>query len=447
MPVATRFAPSPTGLLHVGNARTALITWLVARQQGGTFLLRLDDTDAERSTADFAAAIETDLAWLGLAWDAFARQSDRMARYDAAIARLKADGRLYPCYETPEELALKRKTQLQRHLPPLYDRAGLSLTAAERRRLEAQGRLPHWRFLLEHEAIAWHDLIRGPVRFHGKDLSDPVLIREDGRPLYHLCSVVDDIDFAITHVVRGEDHVANTAAHIQMARALGAAPPVFAHLPLITDAAGQGLSKRLGSLSLQALREAEGLEPMAVNSLLAKLGTADPIEPRLSLDPLVAELDFAKFARAAPKFDPDELVRLNARILHETPYPAIRGRLAALGLAGIDAAFWQAVRPNLTRLRDLQDWLRVARGPVVPVIEDADYLAAAAARLPPEPWGPETWEAWTAALRRDTGRKGKALFLPLRLALTGRDHGPELKQLLPLIGRGRALARLRGEPA
>ena len=444
MTVAVRFAPSPTGLLHVGNARTALVTWLFARRHGGRFLLRLDDTDVERGSEDYAAAIENDLAWLGLTWDDLARQSERRARYAAAIARLKAAGRLYPCYETPEELALKRKALLQRHLPPIYDRAALALDTAARQRLEAEGRRPYWRFRLEHAPIAWHDLVRGPVQFHGKDLSDPVVIREDGSPLYHLCSVVDDIDFAITHVVRGEDHVANTAMHVQMFAALDAAPPAFAHLPLIADAEGRGLSKRLGSLSLAALRDDEDIEPMAVSSLLARLGTADPVEPCLSLEPLIASFDFGRFGRASPKFDLEELVRLNARILHETPFTDVAQRLAARGLSGVDAAFWAAVRPNLTRLGDVAAWWQVTHGSVTPVIEDQAFLADAAALLPAEPWGGDTWAAWTAAIGAQTGRKGKQLFMPLRLALTGQAHGPELKALLPLIGRMRAEARLLG---
>ncbi|HET8725920.1 MAG TPA: glutamate--tRNA ligase [Alphaproteobacteria bacterium] len=447
MTVAVRFAPSPTGLLHVGNARTALVVWLFARKAGGSFLLRLDDTDLERSTPEFAEAIERDLAWLGLVWDRFVRQSDRTARHDAAIRRLKEDGRLYPCYETLEELALKRKSRLAQGLPPIYDRAALQLTAADRARLEAEGRRPHWRFRLEPGAIEWTDLVRGPVRFDAADLSDPVLVREDGRPLYHGSSVVDDIDLRITHVVRGEDHVANTALHVQMIRALGGEPPAFAHLPLIADAAGQGLSKRLGSLSLQALREEEGVEPMAVASLLAKLGTSDPVEPHHSLDSLVQEFDWAKFSRATPKFDVEDIFRLNARILHDMPYAAAAERLSVLGLPPVGEAFWHAVRPNLSRLADIVEWWRVATGPILPVREDPAFAERAAALLPPEPWGEETWSRWTGAVKEATGAKGKALFQPLRQALTGLDHGPELKTLLPLIGRERAVKRLMGEAA
>lgn len=448
--IAVRFAPSPTGRLHVGNVRLALVNWLFARRHGGSFLLRLDDTDLERSREEYADGIVEDMRWLGLEWDRFARESDRMERYGDAVERLKAAGRLYPCYETAEELSLRRKSLVSRGLPPVYDRAALRLGEAERRRLEAEGRRPHWRFLLEHGEIAWDDLVRGPQRFSGRDLSDPVLVREDGRPLYTLTSVVDDADLAITHVIRGEDHVANTAVQIQLWQALGAPVPGFAHLPLLADASGQGLSKRLGSLSVASLRE-DGIEPMALASLLAKLGTSDPVEPRASLDELAAEFDLSKVSRATAKFDPAELERLNARLIHAMAFEAAAPRLEAVGVgAGIgqaDAAFWEAVRPNLSRMSDALDWWRVAREPIRPVIEDAEFAAEAARLLPPEPWGEETWGAWTGAVKEATGRKGKALFLPLRLALTGREHGPEMRNLLPLVGHARAAARLAGETA
>jgi glutamyl-tRNA synthetase len=390
MTIATRFAPSPTGLLHLGNARTALVAWLFARSAGGRYVLRFDDTDRERSSDDYIAAIRQDLAWLGIDWDEEVRQSDRFALYDRAIARLKAAGRLYPCYETPDELALKRRSQLSRGLPPIYDRAALELTEEHRAQLESQGRRPHWRFKLAHAAIEWQDLVRGPVHFEGRDLSDPVLIREDGSPLYHVCSVVDDIALGITHVVRGEDHVANTAAHVQLFEALGAEPPAFAHLTLITDAAGQGLSKRLGSLSLAALRDEEGLEPMAVVGVLARLGTSDPVEPFVDPAPLIAGFDFAKFARGSPKLDPEDLGRINAAVLHELPFSAVKDRLQAMGLEEVGPAFWDAVRPNLARFREVADWWRIVAGPVLPAVEDPEFCREAAALLPPEPWDAAT---------------------------------------------------------
>ena len=447
MTISVRFAPSPTGLLHVGNIRLALVNWLFARKAGGSFLLRLDDTDFERSTPEFAAAIEADLSWLGLAWDRWARQSDRLQRYVGAVKRLEADGRLYPCFESADELGLKRKSLLARGLPPLYDRAALRLTDRDRDRYQAEGRRAHWRFKLDHAPVRWNDLVRGPVQFEGAALSDPVLVREDERPLYTLSSVVDDIDFSISHVIRGEDHVANTAVQIQLWQALGGAVPEFAHLPLLTDASGQGLSKRLGSLSVQSLREDDGLEPMALLSLLARLGTADSIEPLRNLAELVAGFDMSRVSRATPKFDAEELKRLNARLLHETPFAEAKPRLEALGFAGVDERFWLAVRPNLGRLADAADWWQVTHSPVAPTLPDQDFTRAAAALLPPEPWDENTWSAWVERVKAETGAKGKALFLPLRLALTGREHGPELKNLLPLIGRERALARLSGRTA
>ncbi|MCB1555715.1 MAG: glutamate--tRNA ligase [Alphaproteobacteria bacterium] len=434
MTVRTRFAPSPTGYLHVGNVRTALITYLFTKSQNGHFLLRIDDTDRERSKAEYETAIEDALVWMGIVWDEKARQCDRMKRYQEVIERLKAAGRLYPCYETPEELSLKRKTQLSRGLPPIYDRGALALSDEQRAAYETQGRTPHWRFKLIHEPIVWQDLVRGEVKFHGADLSDPVLIREDGSPLYHLCSVIDDMDYDITHIVRGEDHVSNTAAHIQMFEALGAPVPLFVHLPLLSDSEGGKLSKRMGSLSIHELRDHEGLEAMAIVDLMARLGTSDPIEPFTDTQPLIKDFAFSKFGRGAPKFDVEELMRLNAKILHATAFDDVAVRLARMGLPALDETFWNAVRPNLARLDDIKEWARVAHGPVSPVIEDPDFIAEARKHLPPAPWNENTWMDWANAVKNATGRKGKDLFMPLRQALTGMDHGPELAVLLPLIG-------------
>ncbi|MCB1531535.1 MAG: glutamate--tRNA ligase [Alphaproteobacteria bacterium] len=442
MSVRVRFAPSPTGFLHIGNARTALLTWLFARKNSGHFLLRIDDTDRERSRDECEQDIMDSLTWLGLNWDDKANQKDRMDFYNKRITQLKADGRLYPCYETPEELSLKRKSQLSRGKPPIYDRAALDLTDAQKAKYEAEGRQPHWRFKLLDEPIEWDDLIRGPVSFKGSDLSDPVVLREDGTPLYHLCSVIDDIDFGITHVIRGEDHVSNTATHVQMFKAMGATPPEFVHMSLISDAEGGKLSKRLGSLSMRDLREDEGLEPMSIISLLARLGTSDPIEAFRAIDPIIESFDFSKFSRGTPKFDPEELVRLNAKILHETGYEDIKPRLDEIGADDVDETFWNAVRPNLEKLSDIKDWWHVAKGPVEPVIEDADFIAQAAALLPPAPWDENTWSTWANKVKDETGRKGKQLFMPLRQALTGMEHGPELSDLLVLIGPEKAQERL-----
>ncbi len=448
MPVTkVRFAPSPTGFLQVGNARIALVNWLFARQRDGVVLLRLDDTDQARSEARFADAIQEDLTWLGLTWDEFARQSERHARYDAALATLKAAGRLYPCYETAEELESKRAAQRARNKPPVYDRSALNLSEADRARLEAEGRRPHWRFRLEGGEVAWDDLARGRQRVQAGSVSDPVLVREDGQPLYTLTSMVDDLELEVTHVIRGEDHVTNTAAQIQLAEALGGTPPAFAHLPLLLDSDGQKLSKRTQGLSLAELRDDRGIEAMALLSYLAKLGTSDPVEERHSLNALLEEFDIQRFSSAAPRFLDAELLRLNERLLHATPFEEVRGRLEAMGLQNVDPEFWEAIRPNLQRLSDAATWDRVCGDVVEPWVEEPEVLAQAAALLPEEPWGEATWRAWTQAVKAATGRKGAKLFKPLRKALTGLDHGPELAVLLPRIGRERAYRRLRGEAA
>ncbi len=447
MTVRVRFAPSPTGMLHVGNARTALITWLFAKRHGGHFLLRIDDTDLERSKIEYEKAIEESLIWLGLPWDEKANQKLRLDRYAVHIEKLKANGRLYPCYETEEELALKRKSLLGRGLPPIYDRGALKLTDEQKKAYEAEGRKPHWRFKLEHKPIIWNDMIRGEVKFDGAQLSDTVAIREDGTPLYHLCSVIDDVDFRITHVVRGEDHVSNTATHIQMFEAMGAKPPAFAHLSLISDSEGGKLSKRIGSLSMVEIRDNEGLEPMAVNSLLARLGTSDPIEAFTDLKPLIENFDFNKFSRGTPKFDPDELIRLNSKIIHQADFSTVNVRLAQMGLADLDEDFWLAVRANLQKISDIKEWWHVAKGPVQPKIEEPEFIAQAMALLPPTPWNNETWNLWVNAVKDKTGRKGKQLFMPLRQAITGMDHGPELAGLLPLIGPDAVKERLNSRKA
>ena len=446
--IKVRFAPSPTGRLHLGNARGALINWLFARHVGGRFLLRLDDTDRERSTSEFAAAIETDLAWLGIGWDEYVRQSDRLAVYALAAARLKAGGRLYPCYETQEELERRRFRQVAGGGVQVYDRAALRLSEAQKRALEAEGRTPHWRFLLDSREIAWTDAIRGPVSFHGAKLSDPVLVRADATPMYTLASVVDDIDFAMTHIIRGEDHVSNTAVQIQLMAALGRDPAsaTFAHFSLLTDPGGHNLSKRLGSLSLAGLR-ADGIEPMAIASLLARLGTSEPIEIKKRLSDLIPGFHFAKFSRAAPKLDLEELRRLNARLLHAMTWSEAAPRLAAIGLAEAGEDFWLAIRANLASLAEAAYWWLVCRGEIQPIIDDPAFARTAASLAPEGEWNERSWGEWTGRVGAATGRKGRDLFMPLRLALTAREHGPELKTLLPMIGRARALARLGGKAA
>lgn len=454
MSVKVRFAPSPTGRLHVGNIRTALLNWLFARRSGGEFLLRLDDTDLQRSTEEFAQGIREDLDWLGLSWTREERQSDRTDRYVAAAEKLKQQGRLYACYESEDELDRKRKRQLARGMPPIYDRSALKLSADERAALEAEGRKPHWRFRLSNseEGLAplptiesWNDLIRGDQTVDVGSLSDPVVIRADGSFLYTFTSVVDDAEFGITHVIRGEDHVTNTGVQLQLFEALGTEPPAFGHHSLLVGADGHALSKRLGALSVASLRE-EGLEPLSIASYTALIGTSDPIEPVASLDELASHFAFSKISTGPARFDPDELKSLNARLLHATAYNQVHERLNALGITG-GAAFWYAIRGNLGTVGDCAEWWRIVHGEVWPKIEDGELTGKAAALLPAEPWDETTWDIWIAALKAASGRKGRALFHPLRLALTGREDGPELKALLPLIGRAKVEARLLGRTA
>ena len=441
MMVVTRFAPSPTGQLHVGNLRTALHNWMWTMAHQGQFLLRLDDTDLERSKTEYADGIRADLAWLGLHPDAEVKQSDRFSLYQARFDELVGKGRLYPCYETAQELDLKRKVQLGRGLPPVYDRAALNLTNAEKAALEAEGIRPHWRFRLDHDApIAWTDLVRGDQHFDPKLLSDPVIRRADGSWLYMLPSVIDDVAMGITHVVRGEDHVSNTATQIQMFTALGAQPPAFAHEALLVGTEGK-LSKRLGSLGISAFREA-GIEPIALIALLARIGTSDPVIPVTEAAPLIEAFDFSRFGRAPARFDEQELATLNQKIVHLLDHAAVRDRLPeAMGEAA-----WRAIRPNIETVAQAADWWRVITGPIaaMPVAEeDRAFLQQAAGALTTLPFDETTWQQWTGALKETSGRKGKTLFLPLRRALTGVDHGPDMAQLLPLIGQGQALERLR----
>lgn len=434
----TRFAPSPTGRLHVGNIRTALHNWMLARKAGGRFLLRIDDTDAERSREEYVHAIRADLAWLGLEPDGEERQSQRLALYDRAFERLRAAGRVYPAYETAQELELKRKVQMGRGLPPIYDRAALALSEDERAAKEAEGVAPHWRFRLDHDApIEWTDGIRGPQHFDPAQLSDPVIRRADGSWLYMLPSAVDDLEMGVTDVLRGEDHVSNTAVQMQMFHAMDAAPPRFAHEALLVGSEGK-LSKRLGSLGCDAFREA-GVQPEALVALLSRLGTSQPVEPIADRHVLVEGFDLSSFGRAPARFDMAELERINTAIIHQMDFAEISGCLPE----GMDEAAWLAIRPNLVTLADVPDLWSLVTGPVEPASMEAEDRAFAARAADLLVWGEDPWHALTASLKEETGRKGKTLFLPLRLALTGRPHGPDMAALLPLIGEDRARQRLR----
>ena len=431
----TRFAPSPTGYIHIGNLRTALFNWLIARKAGGTFILRIDDTDPERSKEEYVDAIKQDLEWLGLTWDRVERQSERLDRYEAAAETLRQKGRFYEAFETPTELDLKRKKQLNMGKPPVYDRAALALSETDRDRLREERGQGVWRFKLDQERIEWSDGILGPISIDAASVSDPVLIRQDGQMLYTLASVVDDTEMGVTHVVRGSDHVTNTATQIQIIEALGGTPPEFAHHSLLTGPQGEALSKRLGTLSLRDLR-ARGVEPMALLSLMARLGSSDPVELRTEMAELIEGFDLSKFGSAPTKFDEQDLYPLTGRFLQTLAYADVAEDIRALGVPdALAERFWTVTRENISTKGELKAWWEMFRDGAEPVIaeEDAAFVAEAMALLPVGPFDGETWGAWTGAVKAATGRKGRGLFMPLRKALTGMERGPDMSDVMPLL--------------
>ncbi len=433
--VTTRFAPSPTGYIHVGNLRTALMNYLITRKAGGTFILRLDDTDQERSKQEYADGIMADLEWLGLHWDRVEKQSLRMDRYRQAADDLRAKGRFYECFESPVELDLKRKKQLNMGRPPVYDRASLNLSEADREKMRAEGRDGYWRFLLNQNRIEWKDGILGPISIDAASVSDPVLIRADGQVLYTFASSVDDVDMGVTFIVRGADHVTNTATQIQIMEAMDGTPPNFAHHSLLTGAKGEELSKRLGTLSLRDLR-AQGVEPMALLSLMARLGSSKPVELARSVQDLIDGFDVGSFGAAPTKFDAEDLFPLTRAHVQSLPLPAVADKIEALGVTKAEAEdFWNIAKANITILADLREWADLFQNGAEPLVEpeDADFVRQAIAMLPAKPWTKATWAEWTEAVKTATGRKGKALYMPLRKALTGRANGPEMADVLPLL--------------
>ncbi len=438
-----RFAPSPTGHLHVGNLRTALVNFLYAKKSGGHFMLRIDDTDTQRSTPEYEESIRTDLQWLGIDWDSEDRQSERLDRYQKALDNLLEKGRAYPCYETQEELGLKRKAQLMSGKPPVYDRAALRLTDAQKKAYAEQNITPHYRFLLQDTEVKWTDLVRGESSIHMSSLSDPVLLRADGRVIYTLASVVDDIDHGITTILRGEDHVTNSAAQIQLFEALGASAPEMGHMALLAGVDGQGLSKRLGSLSIGQLRE-EGFEPLAITALLSRIGTSDPIEAFGQLNDIIEQFSLEKFGRSTAKVDPDELRIINSKTIQLLEFDEVSDRFEQFGLSKIDAEFWNAIRGNISYFQDINFWWQLCHSELTPVMEDAEICNIAVETLPQGELTAEIWPSWVAAISDKSGKKGKALFRPLRLALTGRTEGPEVKNLLKFMGRERVQKRLLG---
>ena len=441
MSFCLRFAPSPTGYLHVGNARVALINWLLAKKNHGKFILRIDDTDVKRSDKKYLKAIEEDLSWMGLNWDKKEYQSSRTEIYQKVFSQLKESKKIYPCYETKEELALKRKSQLSRGLPPIYDRSALKLTAQKKENFEKQGVKPYWRFYLKSKNIDWNDLVHGNFKFSNISLSDPVVFRSDGVPLFTISSVVDDVDMNITHIIRGDDHITNSAAQIEIFSALDKKPPIFCHLPLVQDASGEGLSKRIGSLSIRDIRE-KGIDPMAVNSVLARLGSSDPIRPFCDIQDLLEDFDIGRFSKSSPKFSLSETFRINTQLLQKLSFQEIVKRTGKL--QNLNANFWDVIKENIETIDDIKEWQKVCFGSINPIIEDAEFLTDVEKLLPEEKFDQNTWGKWIEKIKAETDRKGENLFMPLRLAITGFKHGPELKKLLPVIGREKVVSRLKG---
>lgn len=441
--VKVRFAPSPTGFLHIGNFRTALVNFLFARKEKGHFMLRIDDTDHERSSLEFEKAIIEDLSWMNFKWDSLEKQSNRLKRYDEALETLLDKKRAYACYETAEELSLKRKAQLSSGKPPVYDRSSLRLSDSDVADLKAKGKKPHYRFLLDHSEVIWNDLIKGGSKYHMSSLSDPVILREDGRVIYTLASVVDDIDFDITHILRGEDHMTNSAAQIQLFEALGSAAPNLGHLSLLTDISGAGLSKRLGSLSLKDLRN-EGIHPMAISSLLSKVGTSDPVEIKKEIETIILYFDINKFGKSKSKFDKNELSLLNSKIYQLIDFEEIDEDLKKMNIS-ITKEFWNLIRGNIALLKNVKDWWDICFGIIDSIIENQDFLDSALEALPKDQFNEKTWSTWTQKLSQKTGKKGKELYMPLRLCLTGQNKGPEMADLILMMGRDKVIKRLSNQ--
>ncbi len=443
MTIITRFAPSPTGFLHVGNLRTALIAWLYAKSNSGKFILRIDDTDTKRSKEMYINALKDDLKWIGIDWDVYFKQSSRLAKYEEAKQKLIDAGRLYACYETEEELAVKKKSLLSRNLPPIYDRAALKLTVDQKRELEAKGVQPYWRFLLNEEAISWNDKIRGNLKFEAKNLSDPVLVRTDGTLTYSLASVVDDIEYAITDVIRGEDHISNSAIHIQLFKALLAKPPNFSHISLLTTK-DKKLSKREGGFSLKELRE-KGNLPLSVAIFFSKIGSSDSIIARKGLNHLIEEFSFSKLSKSTVQYDYNELKAFNTKMLHLLEFDEIQGILQKLSIKDMDKEFWLSIRANVSDIQDIKYWYTVCKHDIKTKIIDVELINLAKNLLPDEKFDLSTWDKWIEEIKKHTDLRGKKLFIPLRVVLTGQEHGPELKKLLPMIRKKLIFDRLNKE--
>ena len=437
MTLLTRFAPSPTGYLHVGNLRTALFNFLIAKKNDGKFLLRIDDTDLERSKQIYEDEIKRDLEWLGIEWDYCERQSNRFDRYFEIFDNLKSETSLYPCYETKSELDLKRKKQLNIGKPPIYDRSSLKLTKQDKKKLEENGIKPHWRFLLEQKKINWKDLIIGSVSIDLKSLSDPVFVKEDGQFLYTLASVCDDIDYNVTHVIRGVDHLTNTATQIQLINNLGGNIPFYGHHSLLIDLSGDNLSKRLGALSIKDIRNA-GIEPMALNNIISTLGSSKSPKLLHTLEEISEFFTISSFGSAPIKFDFNLLNNMSSKILRDTPLKTIKKEFVEIGIPNkYHKTFWEAIRANLNTRDEISKLWNLCINGTTPIIdyEDLEYVRMAFKILPSPPYNEESWGIWTKKVSEKTGRKGKHLFLPLRKALTGKSFGPDMGKLLPFLSK------------
>ncbi|MBI29068.1 MAG: Glutamate--tRNA ligase 1 [Alphaproteobacteria bacterium MarineAlpha5_Bin11] len=439
--VLTRFAPSPTGDLHLGNARSAILNWIYAKKNYGEFILRIDDTDTERSKDKYVDSIKNDLLWLKINWSSSFKQSERLKNYNTKILELKGMDRLYPCFETAEELALKRKSLLSSGKPPIYDRSSLKLTDKEKEDFLLSGKKPHWRFFVEDKTIIWNDIIRGDVSFDSKNLSDPILIRENGSLLYHLPSVIDDITENVTDIIRGEDHVNNTAFHIQLFESLGSKPPNFGHHPLITDESGKSLGKRLGSLSIKSLSD-DGLEPISIINYLSTIGTSKDMSSKIELNSILESFDIKSLARSSPKFNKKDLIRINSNVLKKMKFDNAQEALSKLGIKDIKEEFWNLIKNNIEFMHEANEWIEIISSSKILYNSDKDFLDKCSSVLPKEPFTINTWEEWLVNIDKISDRKGKKLFMPLRLALTGREHGPELKYLIPLMTKKLILFRL-----
>ncbi|MBD5405516.1 glutamate--tRNA ligase [bacterium] len=448
--IKVRFAPSPSGYVHIGNIKTAIFNWLFLlseKQKGndGKFLLRIDDTDLSRTKQEYIDAVKEDVKWFGIDWDESFHQSSRFDRYNECFEKLKAEGRVYVCYETAEELEAKRKRQIARKVAPVYDRSALNLTEEDKKKLEAEGRKPYWRFKLNEGDVVFNDLVKGECKFNMKHLSDPVIIREDGTYLYNFPSVIDDMDSGITHIIRGQDHLTNTAMQIQMFEALGAKfIPQFAHYPMILNAEGHKFSKRESDISIRNLKN-DGIEAMTIANILVGLGSANGGKMHKNMEELASTFALSNYGSAFSRFDMDTFYKENGKLLRVLDFDDVKDRLVSID-GRIDAKFWNMVRGNIDKLSDISYWVNVVYGDIeAPALssDERSFLNTALSSLPVGDFDENTMKIWANAIMDATGKKGRDLYHPIRLCLTGIEYGPEMTALLPLMGRDKVIERIK----